>query len=99
MEFTNHLDVLREINENKDSATADFTQHEPERRDADMSKKPKRKNVRQSEFRVVARGVHRPKPDISRLMQASLDFYLASKEQEAQSDVPRPSSGGSNGSA
>ena len=99
MEFTNHLDVLREINENKDSATADFTQHEPERRDADMSKKQKRKNVRQSEFRVVARGVHRPKPDISRLMQASLDFYLACKEHEAQAEVPRRRDGGSDVSA
>ena len=73
--------------------------NELERRDADMTRKPKRKNVRQDDFRIVARGMHRPKPDISRLMQASLDFYLASKEQEAQSDVPRPTSGGSNGSA
>ena len=48
-----------------------------------MAKNPQRRNLRQSDFRVVARGVHRPKPDISRLMRASLEYYLSVLEAEA----------------
>lgn len=48
-----------------------------------MAKSPQRRNLRQSDFRVVARGVHRPKPDISRLMRASLEYYLTLQETEA----------------
>lgn len=40
-----------------------------------MSKRPKRKNVRQGDFRVVVRGAHRHKKDYSRLMQATLDHF------------------------
>ncbi|QWF22231.1 hypothetical protein KM427_00310 [Nocardioides sp. LMS-CY] len=47
-----------------------------------MAKNPQRRNLRQSDFRVVARGVHRPQPDISRLMRASLEYYLALQEAE-----------------
>lgn len=46
-----------------------------------MGSKPKRKNMRQGDFRIVARGVPRPKPDISRLMRASLDHYLATRAE------------------
>lgn len=48
-----------------------------------MAKSPQRRNLRQSDFRVVARGVHTPKPDISRLMRASLEYYLSVLEAEA----------------
>lgn len=47
-----------------------------------MTKSPQRRNLRQSDFRVVARGVHRPQPDISRLMRASLEYYLTTRESE-----------------
>lgn len=43
--------------------------------------------MRQSDFRVVARGVHKQTSDISQLMRTSLNFYLASKEKEAQSST------------
>lgn len=47
-----------------------------------MAKSPRRRNLRQSDFRVVARGIHRAQPDISRLMRASLEYYLALQEAE-----------------
>lgn len=49
-----------------------------------MARKKRRGNKRQGDFRVVARGVRRVRPDIPRITKASLDFYLASKEREAQ---------------
>lgn len=41
-------------------------------------------NRRQGDFVVVARGVRRTSPDISAITRTSLDYYLASKEFEAQ---------------
>ena len=49
-----------------------------------MSNRPKRTNSRQRDFRVVARGVNRATPDISRLMLTSLEFYLAYQEKSAE---------------
>ena len=54
-----------------------------------MSSKSKRKVVRQSEFKIVARGIHRVKPDYSRLMRATIDHYTSTLE--ADSSQPRPS--------
>lgn len=54
-----------------------------------MSKKSGRKNSRQHNFRVVARGVRRAEPDYSRLVQAALDHYLAVTRAE---QAERPSS-------
>ncbi len=40
-----------------------------------MSKRPKRKNARQSDFKVVVRGVNRVDVEYSRLMQATLEHF------------------------
>lgn len=42
-----------------------------------MTKNPKRKVIRQSEFRIAARGIRRIRPDFSRLMQATLEHHTA----------------------
>lgn len=41
-----------------------------------VRRRPARINVRQSDFKVVARGVHRDEPDIERIVRATLDAYL-----------------------
>ncbi len=56
-----------------------------------MSNKSGRKNSRQHNFRVVARGVRRAEPDYSRLVQAALDHYLAvtrAEQAERMSSSP-----------
>jgi len=55
-----------------------------------MNKKAGRKNIRQRNFIIVARGVRRIEPDFSRLMQATLDQYLALTRAQ-QSDDRRSS--------
>lgn len=45
-----------------------------------MSKPRKQRGARKPEYRVVARGVRRPRPDFSAITQASLDHYLRSKD-------------------
>lgn len=57
-----------------------------------MSKKPKRQVVRQGDFRVVARGIHRVKPDYSRLIQATTEHYTSTLNQDPATTQPRPSS-------
>lgn len=57
-----------------------------------MSKKRKRPIVRQSDFRVVARGIHRVKPDYSRLTQATTEHYTATLSQDPRKKAPGPSS-------
>lgn len=55
-----------------------------------MSKKSERKNSRQHNFRVIARGVRRAEPDYSRLVRAALDHYLATTRAE-QAELPSSS--------
>lgn len=40
-----------------------------------MSKRSKRRNTRQTDFKIVVRGVHREKPDHSSLMLATLGHF------------------------
>lgn len=55
-----------------------------------MSNRQKRKNTRQHDLRVVARGVRRAHPDIDRIADATLRHYLAIREHDAQAvDAPR----------
>ena len=54
-----------------------------------MSKNPGRKNMRQSDFKVVARAARRTKPDYSRLMQATLDHHVELKTR-TQGPPARP---------
>lgn len=55
-----------------------------------MSKKSGRNNSRQRNSRVVARGVRRAEPDYSRLVQATLDHYLATM-RAGQAEPPSSS--------
>lgn len=57
-----------------------------------MSKKPKRRVVRQGDFRVVARGIHRVKPDYSRLIQATTEHYTSTLNKGPAKSLQRPSS-------
>ncbi|CPR39615.1 Uncharacterised protein [Mycobacteroides abscessus] len=60
-----------------------------------MSKNSRRKNTRQHDFTVIARGVHRNTPDFSRLMRATLDHYIASqRDEQPDAERGRSSSGG-----
>lgn len=52
-----------------------------------MSSKSSRSNRRQHHFRVIARGIRRPQPNIPRLMQVSLEMYLAEQERAAQTET------------
>lgn len=49
-----------------------------------MSKRPMRKRVRQSDFKVVVHGVRREQPDYARLIQATLDHYQSLKQPPAE---------------
>jgi len=50
-----------------------------------MSTRPRRQGPsRRGNYHVTARGVRRRNPDVSRLMQASLQLYLASQEKAAE---------------
>jgi hypothetical protein len=44
------------------------------------SKRRIQRNRRSRDIRVVARGVRRPDPDITRITQASLDFFLTTRD-------------------
>ncbi|WP_255784543.1 hypothetical protein [Mycobacteroides abscessus] len=60
-----------------------------------MSKQSRRKNIRQNDFTIVARGIRRAEPDYSRLMQATLDHYLAVRRREPTDDPTPPADGDS----
>lgn len=49
-----------------------------------MSSQKGRRNRRQHQFRVIANGVRRQQPNIPRLVQVSLEMYLAEQERAAQ---------------
>lgn len=65
-----------------------------------MSNRPKRKNVRQSDFRIVARGVRRPHTDFPRITQAAIQHHLAAQEKAAElADRSHRRRGGRDGSS
>ncbi|MEP9385213.1 hypothetical protein [Nocardioides sp. KR10-350] len=52
-----------------------------------MTNRFRRRNRRQRSFRVVARGVRRVSPDISRITETTLNHYLKSQTPTARPDV------------
>lgn len=49
-----------------------------------LSRKRSSNGRSKRDFVVVARGVRRTEPDISRLMRTSLDYYMALLERDGQ---------------
>ena len=55
-----------------------------------MAKRKHPGNRRQRDFRVVARGVRRVNPDLSRILKTTLDHHLTGSQAATEIDVAPP---------